>query len=463
MTASRPPGPRHRAAFRRPRRPGGRHRRPLTRCRGKRRRAIRTSNARSRRELPRRGRGRRRHRRRRRTAARRHALAAVALHRAGRDAAQFRAERAARRRLPPRQSAGSAEGSARPDGLDHHGAGGHAADVGLELDLRGDGPARHRHRADGRARDAVRARGARRHRRDHRRVPRRQGRADHRAQRCRRSPTGSTRSWRSRASARSPSTPRTAATASCSSTPTRWVSRLRPTRRRTSRRSGLEITRAADEQFGFRHPELPEWDHISFCQFTAPLAFEDGVAVGQERGGDPSRQDRPLTLRHRLFRAARGAARQGRAQDRRSVRRPLDHRFGVPLPHRGGGAHRRPAGDRAVAFGARVDHRDAPAHARSRRSVAGRLPLVRHLADAQAPERRCARRWPYGFIRSSRHAIRRSSRSSTRTPAASRRASSSPAAPTSERVRLRAAPRALPRATSTAFARRSSTSRAART
>jgi len=44
---------------------------------------------------------------------------------------------------------------------------------------------------------------------------------------------------------------------------------------------GLRITRAADEQFGFRHPELPEWDHLSFCQFTAPVALENGVAAGK--------------------------------------------------------------------------------------------------------------------------------------------------------------------------------------
>jgi trans-L-3-hydroxyproline dehydratase len=45
--------------------------------------------------------------------------------------------------------------------------------------------------------------------------------------------------------------------------------------------TGLKITRAADEQLGFRHPELPEWNHISFCQFAAALEHEDGVAVGR--------------------------------------------------------------------------------------------------------------------------------------------------------------------------------------
>jgi proline racemase len=44
---------------------------------------------------------------------------------------------------------------------------------------------------------------------------------------------------------------------------------------------GLKITRAADEQLGFAHPELPEWAHISFCQIAAPIAVEDGIAVGR--------------------------------------------------------------------------------------------------------------------------------------------------------------------------------------
>jgi trans-L-3-hydroxyproline dehydratase len=44
---------------------------------------------------------------------------------------------------------------------------------------------------------------------------------------------------------------------------------------------GMRITRAANEQLGFRHPENAEWDHISFCQIAAPLVMEDGVACGR--------------------------------------------------------------------------------------------------------------------------------------------------------------------------------------
>ncbi len=36
-------------------------------------------------------------------------------------------------------------------------------------------------------------------------------------------------------------------------------------------RMGVAITRAANEQLGFSHPENPEWDHISFCAFFGPL------------------------------------------------------------------------------------------------------------------------------------------------------------------------------------------------
>lgn len=42
--------------------------------------------------------------------------------------------------------------------------------------------------------------------------------------------------------------------------------------------TGLKITRAADEQLGFSHPLNREWDHISFCQITAPVQHDQGVA-----------------------------------------------------------------------------------------------------------------------------------------------------------------------------------------
>ena len=44
---------------------------------------------------------------------------------------------------------------------------------------------------------------------------------------------------------------------------------------------GMRIAWAANEQIGFRHPEQPEWAHISFCQFAAPLEYREGVAHGR--------------------------------------------------------------------------------------------------------------------------------------------------------------------------------------
>ena len=104
------------------------------------------------------------------------------------------------RRLPPRQSPGAGEGSARPDGLHHHGARGYAADVGLELDLRRDRAPRHRHPADAGARDPLHPRSAGRADRGHRRC--RDGKAERvTIETFPPSPTSSMRSSRSRASA----------------------------------------------------------------------------------------------------------------------------------------------------------------------------------------------------------------------------------------------------------------------
>ena len=41
--------------------------------------------------------------------------------------------------------------------------------------------------------------------------------------------------------------------------------------------TGLKITRAANEQLGFIHPQNPDWAHISFCQLAGPLQRENGV------------------------------------------------------------------------------------------------------------------------------------------------------------------------------------------
>jgi len=43
---------------------------------------------------------------------------------------------------------------------------------------------------------------------------------------------------------------------------------------------GMRIVKAANSQLGFQHPENPDWSHISFCQFAAPLIFDDGIVSG---------------------------------------------------------------------------------------------------------------------------------------------------------------------------------------
>jgi trans-L-3-hydroxyproline dehydratase len=46
---------------------------------------------------------------------------------------------------------------------------------------------------------------------------------------------------------------------------------LAPDEARDLATTGMKITRAANEQLGFTHPVNPEWNHISFCQITAPV------------------------------------------------------------------------------------------------------------------------------------------------------------------------------------------------
>ena len=53
---------------------------------------------------------------------------------------------------------------------------------------------------------------------------------------------------------------------------------LAPDEARDLATTGMKITRAANEQLGFVHPENAGWDHISFCQITAPVERNaDGV------------------------------------------------------------------------------------------------------------------------------------------------------------------------------------------
>ena len=40
---------------------------------------------------------------------------------------------------------------------------------------------------------------------------------------------------------------------------------------------GVRITMAATEQLGFSHPEMPDWQHISFCLFATPVRRDGDV------------------------------------------------------------------------------------------------------------------------------------------------------------------------------------------
>lgn len=71
---------------------------------------------------------------------------------------------------------------------------------------------------------------------------------------------------------------------------------LKPEFARELAQLGARITRAANEQLGFRHPGNPDWKHISFCQFTDPLESRDGIWYGKNTVAiDPGKLDRSPT------------------------------------------------------------------------------------------------------------------------------------------------------------------------
>ena len=56
---------------------------------------------------------------------------------------------------------------------------------------------------------------------------------------------------------------------------------LQPDEARDVAEARIKITRAANEQLGFFHPENPDWAHISFCQLAAPVQKEGDAFVGR--------------------------------------------------------------------------------------------------------------------------------------------------------------------------------------
>ena len=68
---------------------------------------------------------------------------------------------------------------------------------------------------------------------------------------------------------------------------------LTPDEARDLAETGMRITAAANEQLGFTHPSMPDWDHISFCQIAAPVEMRDGIATGRNAVAiRPARIDR---------------------------------------------------------------------------------------------------------------------------------------------------------------------------
>lgn len=61
-------------------------------------------------------------------------------------------------------------------------------------------------------------------------------------------------------------------------------------------RAGVAITAAANRQLGFRHPDNPDWAHISFCLFTTTGPDVDGAPAGRNACAiDPGKIDRSPT------------------------------------------------------------------------------------------------------------------------------------------------------------------------
>ena len=59
---------------------------------------------------------------------------------------------------------------------------------------------------------------------------------------------------------------------------------------------GVKLTNAANESLGFNHPEIPDWQHISFCLFAGPLtATAEGFEARSAVAIQPGKVDRSPT------------------------------------------------------------------------------------------------------------------------------------------------------------------------
>lgn len=74
---------------------------------------------------------------------------------------------------------------------------------------------------------------------------------------------------------------------------------------------GVKLTNAANDQLGFEHPEIPDWQHISFCLFAGPLTqTADGFEARSAVAIQPGKVDRSPTGTAVSARMAVLAARQ---------------------------------------------------------------------------------------------------------------------------------------------------------
>ncbi|MFD0979685.1 trans-3-hydroxy-L-proline dehydratase [Tropicimonas aquimaris] len=99
---------------------------------------------------------------------------------------------------------------------------------------------------------------------------------------------------------------------------------IRPDEARDLAQLGVRITAAANAQLGFHHPLNPDWRHISFCNFAAPLeAVADGFASRSAVCIQPGKIDRSPTgtgvSARMAVLAARGQLREGQCLSVRSI------------------------------------------------------------------------------------------------------------------------------------------------
>jgi proline racemase len=99
---------------------------------------------------------------------------------------------------------------------------------------------------------------------------------------------------------------------------------IRPEEACDLRDVGIRITAAANEQLGFHHPENPQINAISFCQFAKPVVTESGQRIGKNavvvRPGKIDRSPTGTGLSARLaVMYAKGEARLGDTLLARSI------------------------------------------------------------------------------------------------------------------------------------------------